>query len=418
MKIHGEIQKTQKKDSDGAPIYTMLASTPDLDRDGEILVSLGANVAEFKENPVILGFHNRSAFPIGKGVDVRVSEEGVEVDFVFASIIEEGRKAQAMVDGGFMKTFSVGARINKYLDRDEFGDKKEVEIETERGKTKIPVTDGLYGIIPAWTLYEVSLVPIPANPAAQLKEFMAGEMTFGKSPLMHFADTSIQALCKQMDSLLNFSGVIPTHSCPVFEGSVESEKTLARLALWASEGSAKKEDVDWNLYSQGFAFVDPDETQAFTGYSYLHHVVDDDGLKLDKAGLFNAMADFLEDSDLEEETVIQGIYDHLYAHYNELDVKAPSLELFGKMTEEQGNEIRRKGNLEQVTDNDDPAPTPTPDALQDTLEGLRKGMKGLTEEMMAMRITLEVSTERQPAPSNKDDDAPTGFSVKDLFAQD
>lgn len=140
MNITG-IVKSKKDD-----IYSILASTKDVDRDGEILLpSAFKNLDRYlKENPVILGFHDYHNFPIGKAVDGKIGDNALMLDIVFAET-ESGKEAKYLYDNGFMNSFSVGF-IPKSWDYDEEGRRTYTDVE----------------------LLEVSAVPVPANAAANI----------------------------------------------------------------------------------------------------------------------------------------------------------------------------------------------------------------------------------------------------------
>ena len=126
--------------------YTIIASTNDVDRDGErILPNAFTNLHSYlRDNPVILGFHNYNNFPIGKAVDGRITDQSLDLDIVFADT-GQGKEAKYLYDNGFMSSFSVGF-IPKKWDNDKQG---RIYTEVE--------------------LLEVSAVPVPANAHAIMR---------------------------------------------------------------------------------------------------------------------------------------------------------------------------------------------------------------------------------------------------------
>lgn len=126
--------------------YSILASTKDMDRDGEIILPTAfKNLDRYlKENPVILGFHNYNNFPIGKAVDGKIDKNALVLDIVFAET-DSGKEAKYLFDNGFMNSFSVGF-IPKEWDYDGNGARVYSDVE----------------------LLEVSAVPVPANAAANI----------------------------------------------------------------------------------------------------------------------------------------------------------------------------------------------------------------------------------------------------------
>ena len=125
--------------------YTIIATTDDIDRDGDIVMPGGvSNLDKYlKDNPVILFGHNYSQPPVGKAVDGRVGEKSIELDIEFADT-EFGREVKYLYDNGFMNSFSIG-----FIPKDS------------------KVVEGQW-YWTEWELLEVSAVPVPANSAANI----------------------------------------------------------------------------------------------------------------------------------------------------------------------------------------------------------------------------------------------------------
>ncbi len=142
--------------------FLAIASTEAVDRDGDILRSNGWKLKHFKQNPVILLFHNAHDFPVAKSVET-YTEDGklfFRPEFATADMNPMAEYAWQMYKNKFMRAFSV-----------RFDPIKWTEIEPEEGKD-----------VPEWNrgieyksqeLLEISMVNIPSNPEAL------------KSPLMH-----------------------------------------------------------------------------------------------------------------------------------------------------------------------------------------------------------------------------------------
>jgi len=108
MKTNKALTGVVQKAEDG--VYSIIASTGDLDRDGERILpeSFKESLpAYLKNNPVVLGFHNYNDFAIGKAVGGRVTDNALELEIVFAET-ERGKEARYLYDNGFMNSFSVG----------------------------------------------------------------------------------------------------------------------------------------------------------------------------------------------------------------------------------------------------------------------------------------------------------------------
>lgn len=127
--------------------YTITASTPDIDRDGEVVLpSAYKNLDSYlARNPVILWAHDYSKPPIGKATDGRISEEALELDIEFAAT-PFAQEVKGLYDTGFMSAFSVGF-IPKNYTHDSEGNLVFTEAD----------------------LMEVSAVPVPANAFATMR---------------------------------------------------------------------------------------------------------------------------------------------------------------------------------------------------------------------------------------------------------
>lgn len=136
-------------DEDRRTIHHLI-STGAVDRDGDTVNPLGWDLAEFNENPVVLFGHDHRQPPIGKAIELKVTDEGLEAVTQFPPV-----GANPMADTvfalnkeGFMKSWSVGFIGTKFSFRsDESGAIDGVDFEEQK-------------------LLEYSAVPIPANAEA------------------------------------------------------------------------------------------------------------------------------------------------------------------------------------------------------------------------------------------------------------
>ena len=134
------------KSNDG--IYSITASTGDIDRDGEVILpSSFKNSLEtyLKHNPVILYGHDYSRPPVGKATGGRVTDSSLELDIEFAPT-PFAQEIKSLYDGGFMNSFSVG-----FIPRDG---------QFDETKGAFTYTD--------CELLETSCVTIPSNRAATM----------------------------------------------------------------------------------------------------------------------------------------------------------------------------------------------------------------------------------------------------------
>lgn len=127
-----------KKAGDG--IFSVLASTNAIDRQGDSVQQDGWDLENFKKNPVILWAHNYDELPIGKATELGVTVRGLEITFEFAPAEANPKAAQVrkLMEEGFLNAVSVG-----FIPKERNGN-----------------------IITRQELLELSVVPVPANQEA------------------------------------------------------------------------------------------------------------------------------------------------------------------------------------------------------------------------------------------------------------
>jgi len=133
-------------------------SSDSVDRDGEIVHprAFEKRIDTFMKNPVVLWSHDpHSNAPIGRVESLNISENTIDAKMRFRP---EGKSALAddIFDAyatGFLKTFSIGFRVFEvYQEKDAEG----------KSVGPLEITDA--------ELFELSAVPIPANPDAAIKQ--------------------------------------------------------------------------------------------------------------------------------------------------------------------------------------------------------------------------------------------------------
>ena len=136
-----------KKQDDGSIRWVL--SDYSVDRDKERMDPHGWNLKEFKKNPVVLWSHDHFRPAIGKVISPRVKGEQLIGDVVFSSAEVDAFAGmiEAKIREGIISTGSVGFKSNKI----EIVDDKNEDATLIHRKQ---------------TLYEFSIVNIPANPNA------------------------------------------------------------------------------------------------------------------------------------------------------------------------------------------------------------------------------------------------------------
>jgi len=134
----GGVEK--KAGTNGEDVFTIIASTSAIDRQGDSVDQTGWELKNFNKNPVLLWAHDYSALPIGKVVSAQVVKGKLVADFIFATAEANpvAQQIKKLYEEGIVNASSVGF----------------IPLEREGN------------IITRAELLELSLVPVPANQEA------------------------------------------------------------------------------------------------------------------------------------------------------------------------------------------------------------------------------------------------------------
>ena len=126
------------------PDFRVIASTEDVDRDGEIIKIDAWEIDNYKKNPIILCCHKYFDISdvMGKATKIEVQGKKLIIEWVFAKSNPKAQLLKGLYDEGIIKTVSVGF------------------IPLERQGNVITKAE----------LLELSFVPVPANPNALADE--------------------------------------------------------------------------------------------------------------------------------------------------------------------------------------------------------------------------------------------------------
>jgi len=143
-------------------VLKFIGTDETVDRDNEIMTTSGWKINHYKKNPVILWAHNHRELPIAKTVKLQLSKEKGMVFFgkfpekdihPFADTVFKLYKEK------YLNAFSVGFMILKDGYERQDGDKPNLITKKE--------------------LFEVSAVPVPANPSALQTESLKSAVKDG-----------------------------------------------------------------------------------------------------------------------------------------------------------------------------------------------------------------------------------------------
>jgi hypothetical protein len=111
------------------------------------MLTSGADLSEFRKNPVMLLNHCEWSLPIGRWENIRIEDGKILADPVFDMKDEKGRQISGKVEGGFIRMASIGAWPPK-----EMSDDPVLKYPGQTGPT-----------VTRWKVREASIVTIGAN---------------------------------------------------------------------------------------------------------------------------------------------------------------------------------------------------------------------------------------------------------------
>ena len=235
-------EEHDEEEGDGFPqVFTFVITNGMLDRQNEIVDPNGWDFSAFERNPVILDSHASGSITdiLGKGLPPlrRVGNDWL-LDVALSSC-DKGKLARRLILEGALRTVSVGF-VSKRRERDEAGVLVHREAE----------------------LLEVSLVPIPANPAATMVAMRA-------------AKAAVPAVDMPVDVASQWDGTAAEQA----------------VRVWASsDGSGDPATIDWAKYRQAFLWVDEANPELLGSYKLGVATVQDGELVLVAAGVAAAAA--------------------------------------------------------------------------------------------------------------------------------
>lgn len=142
-----------KSIDESARTLVATVSTDMVDRDEEIVMpgAFRKRIKSYRKNPVLLWMHNALITPIGKALDITVTEKGIDAVLYFRPDNELADDVFRAYQQGVLTSFSVGFRTYK----------REKGASADGQPSVIKITDA--------ELFEISAVTIPANTEATVK---------------------------------------------------------------------------------------------------------------------------------------------------------------------------------------------------------------------------------------------------------
>jgi HK97 family phage prohead protease len=136
------------------------------DRDNEIVLPSGADLKDYRKNPVVLFGHDYNSLPIGKNMWIKSDDKGLIAKTQYANH-EEAEKVYQYRKDGFPLAESIGFIPLEYKTptfKDGVGTWEEKDLD-EMGLTEKDVK-GVRAVYTKWSMLEYSDVAVPSNPEA------------------------------------------------------------------------------------------------------------------------------------------------------------------------------------------------------------------------------------------------------------
>jgi hypothetical protein len=285
-------------------VLRFIASSENVDRDGDIIRADGWDLTPFSKNPVFLWSHDPTVPPVGKVVNsfVDKANKNLVCDVQFGSISELSPGGQPSEHAKFVDTI-YNLYKNAYLSAVSVGFQPTKMVPVDDGDVDTP--DWMKGHdIKSACLYELSAVAIPANPDALV---MARSI---KSFDMNSIDLVIEK-AKNMDK-----GALPFKHYPLADEDaawngpeVISDSEIDDLKIICSWADGSKAEADL----------------AKGDFKLPHHMAKADGYKTVWAGVHAAYGALLgarggvkiPDAD------VDAVKAHLAKHYKEFNKDVP-----------------------------------------------------------------------------------------------
>lgn len=126
-----------------------LATRLEVDRDGDVIDPMGANLKPFLKNPVLLWSHQRMVPPVGTVLEIEARKKDMPFTAKLSSATQLARDVRLLLEEKTLNAFSIGFRAKR------------------DGVSEEPMLTGQEGFtFKAWELVELSVVSVPSNRGA------------------------------------------------------------------------------------------------------------------------------------------------------------------------------------------------------------------------------------------------------------
>ncbi len=328
-------------DSNG--VYTFIASKEIVDRDGDIVRVKGIDLTNYKKNPIVMSVHSWNKLPIGKTVKTEKTADSLLMSLSFSELTD-GQNAKTLIDEGILNAVSIGFSVKRgdksVYYNSKLADRWGLRVDSiktfEDLKNDDPVFYSLHEkdlkvadkVFYNTELFEVSLVPIPANQDALLVSASKGvSSVYVKSAV----DNNFMLVdIEQIKSVVPFSspGIA---SEPDSESGWSAPEAIGKLKQWASsDGSGNKDKISWKKFKNGFTWFDSSKINNLGSYKLPHHSIENDKFSTLWSGVHTAMGSLLGSRGgvAIPEADRKGVYNHLSKHYKQFNKIVPTFKVY------------------------------------------------------------------------------------------
>ena len=188
-------------------VITFTLTSKITDRDGDIIEPMGADIRNFRKNPVFLWAHDLRRPPIGRVIpeSIEISDQEIKADVEFDLNDEFAKMVFEKYKNGFLNAGSIRFIPRKW---------DEIKLRDADGNETGRIT-GYH--IKEWELLEYSAVPVPANPAALVQKSPDGD------PIVEY---------------------LTTHNIPITENATFDEMAGAWVKSIADDGEPVNDEPD------------------------------------------------------------------------------------------------------------------------------------------------------------------------------
>jgi hypothetical protein len=166
-----------------------IITTQGTDRQGDIVISRGIDTTEFKKIPSIFLNHDYSLLPIAKCEELVHKDGYITATVKFVLGVPAIKNIFELVKAGVLKGVSIGFAANEVVLR---GTKAFDDVCKELG-LDAQTYEKTQRIIKSWTMYEFSIVSLPANSECYIKSLTDAKITVDPELIKYLGVKSIPA---------------------------------------------------------------------------------------------------------------------------------------------------------------------------------------------------------------------------------